>query len=97
MKKFDESKTFSVVRMRLRGYSMSVPIRCPGGGYSTKKLHYEVIDWGGKKYRCAYDHDARTIYVDTQAMEEAVESSCRCGEGPCDRHGTEGKSSDDCG
>jgi hypothetical protein len=40
-----------------------------------RKLRYEVIDWGGKKYRCAYDHFAKVIYIDTHAMEEAVESS----------------------
>jgi hypothetical protein len=75
MKKWTIEKTYSVVRMELQGYSMSVPIRCKDGGYSMRKLHYEVIDWAGRKRRCALDHVERVIYLDTHAMEEAVESS----------------------
>jgi hypothetical protein len=86
---YDEEKTYSVVRMDLQGYSMSIPQLAEGGGITCRKIHYEVIDFGGKKYRCGKDHQEKVIYIDTHAMEEAVESSCRCGEGPCDRHGTE--------
>ncbi len=75
MKNIDETKTYSVVRLKFQGYSMSVPIRCSDGGYAVKKLHYEVIDWGGRKYRCAYDHDDRTIYIDIYALGGADESS----------------------
>jgi hypothetical protein len=75
MKNWTREKTYGIVRMEIRGDSMSVPIRLPDGGYSMRKLRYEVIDWGGKKYRCAYDHFAKVIYIDTHAMEEAVESS----------------------
>ena len=75
MKNWTREKTYGIVRMRLQGYSMSIPVRTKDGGYSMRKLHYEVIDWSGRKHRCAYDHDGRVIYIDTHIMEEAVEGS----------------------
>jgi hypothetical protein len=86
--KYDIVKTYRVVRMKFAGYGMTVPERMPDGGIKGRTINFEVIDFGGKKYRCAKDHQDHVIYIDTHAMEEAIESSCRCGEGPCDRHGT---------
>ena len=87
--KYDIVKTYRVVRLTLAGYGMSVPERMPDGGYHCRTIRYEVIDFGGKSYRCAKDHQERVIYIDIHAMEVPNESRCRCGEGPCDRHGTE--------
>jgi len=75
MKKYDKEKTYRVVRLELLGYSMSVPFQHEEGGIGVRTLHYEEIDFGGKKYRCAKDHQFRVIYIDTHAMEEAVEGS----------------------
>jgi hypothetical protein len=72
---YDITKTYRVVRMKLVGYSMTIPENRPDGGITCRKINYEVIDFGGKKYRCAKDHQDRVIYIDTHAMEEAVESS----------------------
>lgn len=73
--KYDIVKTYRVVRMTLQGYGMSVPFLDKDGGYYCRTIRYEVIDFGGKNYRCAKDHQERVIYIDTHAMEEAVESS----------------------
>ena len=75
MKKYDEEKTYNVQRMKLQGYSMSVPERAEDGSYICIKIHYEVINFGGKNYRCGKDHKNKVIYIDTQAMEEPIESS----------------------
>lgn len=89
---YDIEKTYRVVRMAFgSSYSMSIPERTKDGGITCRTLHFETIDFGGKTYRCAKDHRDRVIYIDTHAMEDALESVCRCGEGPCDRHGTKGK------
>jgi hypothetical protein len=90
-KNYDIEKTYRVVRLDLAGYAISIPYRVACGGIACRTLRYEVMDFGGKKYRCAKDHKDKVIYIDNHAMEEALESSCRCGEGPCDRHGTKGK------
>ena len=73
---YDIEKTYRVVRMKLQGYSMSVPYQHKDGGIGVRKLRYETIDFGGNRYRCAKDHQEKVIYIDTHAMEEAVESSC---------------------
>jgi hypothetical protein len=75
MKNYDEEKTYSVQRMKLQGYSIGVPFRLEDGGIGVRTLHYEVIEFGGNTYRCAKDHQENVIYIDTHAMEEAVESS----------------------
>jgi len=75
MKKYDKEKTYQVTRMRLQGYSMSVPEMTGDGGYSCRKISYERIEYGGKTYRCAKDHKNRVIYIDTHAMEEPNEGS----------------------
>jgi hypothetical protein len=73
--KYDIVKTYRVVRLRLQGYSLSLPYYCEDGGIGNRKIHYEEIEFGGKTYFCAKDHQERVIYIDTHAMEEAVESS----------------------
>jgi len=75
MKRYDEEKTYSVQRMKLQGYSMSVPERTEDGGYACRTIHYETINYGGKNYRCGKDHKNKVIYIDTHAMEEPSESS----------------------
>jgi len=72
---YDKEKTYSVQRMKLQGYSLSIPEQDADGGYYCRKLLYERIDYGGKTYRCAKDHKNKVIYIDTHAMEVAVESS----------------------
>ena len=89
MTNYDKEKTYRVVRMKFTGFSISIPYRAECGGISCRTIHHEFIDYGGKKYMCAKDHQEQVIYINTHAVEEAIESSCRCGEGPCDRHGTE--------
>jgi hypothetical protein len=73
--KYDIVKTYRVVRMKFVGYGMTIPEKRPDGGITCRTINYEVIDFGGKKYRCAKDHQENVIYIDTHAMEEAVESS----------------------
>jgi hypothetical protein len=72
---YDKVKTYQVVRLKLQGFGMSVPYLHEEGGMGIRTIEYETIDFGGKKYRCAKDHQYRVIYIDTHAMEEAVESS----------------------
>lgn len=79
-RKYSVEKTYRVVRLRLIGYSMSVPYRCSDGGIACRKIDYEKIDFGGKTYLCAKDHQEQVIYIDTHAVEENLEkSSGRCG------------------
>jgi hypothetical protein len=75
MKNYEIEKTYRVVRMKLQGYSMSIPHRDSYGGIVVRKLHYETIEFGGNLYRCAKDHQENVIYIDIHAMEEAIESS----------------------
>jgi hypothetical protein len=75
MKNYEIEKTYRVVRMKLQGYSMSIPYQAYYGGIGSRKLHYETIEFGGNIYRCAKDHRENVIYIDTHAMEEAIESS----------------------
>jgi hypothetical protein len=72
---YDVEKTYRVIRMNLQGYSMSIPYQHFHGGIGVRKLHYETIEFGGNLYRCAKDHEENVIYIDTHAMEEAIESS----------------------
>jgi len=74
--KYDTVKTYQVVRMEFAGFSISIPYRAKDGGIACRTIQYEVIDFGGKKYRCAKDHQERVIYIDTHAMEGVDESSC---------------------
>ena len=71
----DIEKTYQVVRMKFVGFSIAIPHRTDDDGISCRTIPYEVIDFGGKRYKCAKDHDNRVIYIDTHAVEEAVESS----------------------
>jgi hypothetical protein len=87
--KYYKESSYRVVRLPLAGYGMTVPERMPEGGVRCRSIRYEKIEFGGKSYLCAKDHQDRVIYIDTHAMEEAIESSCRCGEDPCGRHGAE--------
>ena len=73
MKKYDKEKTYQVTRMRLQGYSLSVPEQDEDGGYFCREINYEHIEYGGKTYRCAKDHKEKVVYIDTHAMEEANE------------------------
>jgi hypothetical protein len=75
MVNYDAEKTYRVVRMKLQGYSMSIPYQHYHGGIGVRKLHYETIEFGGNLYRCAKDHQENVIYIDIHAMEEAIESS----------------------
>jgi hypothetical protein len=74
-KQYDIARTYRVVRMPFIGYSISIPIRTECGGIACRKLHYEMIEYGGKILRCAKDHQERVIYIDTHTMEDALESS----------------------
>lgn len=73
--KYSIEKTYRVVRLALCGYSMSVPYREDDGGISCRQIHYEKIDFGGKLYLCAKDHQERVIYIDTHALEDRLEKS----------------------
>jgi len=72
---YDITKVYRVVRMKFSGFSVAVPERTPDGGIHCRTLHSEVIDFGGKNYRCAKYHQDRVIYIDTHAMEKPDESS----------------------
>jgi hypothetical protein len=73
---YDIEKTYQVVRMPFTGYSISIPMRADCGGIACRKLHYELIEFGGQILRCAKDHQEKVIYIDTHTMEDALESSC---------------------
>lgn len=75
MKNYDKEKLYAVRRLRLKGYSMSVPELAKDGGYACRKIDYEIINFGGVDYRCAKDHVTQVIYIDTHTVEEALESS----------------------
>ncbi len=72
---YDIEKTYTVVRIEFTGFSISIPYRAEDGGIFCRTIQYEVIDFGGKNYRCAKDHQERVIYIDTHAMEEVNEGS----------------------
>ncbi len=72
---YDIVKTYRVVRLAFTGFSISIPYRAEDGGIACRTIQYEVIDFGGKNYKCAKDHQERVIYIDIHEMEEAHEGS----------------------
>ncbi len=73
MKNYNKEKGYRIVRMKFTGFSIAIPYRAEDGGIGCRTIPFEMIEYGGKEYRCAKDHRDKVIYIDIQATGDANE------------------------